>query len=115
MKLMHNWRAGISITSGYYCRCCDFRRVKSTRIDGPKTRITKRLNFDQFALVKKKARRENTETLVYGPSDDAKMAMVKCAEHVIRHAQRISKEFSIELVLVIDGDELPCKQSVNDK
>ncbi|GFH58334.1 hypothetical protein CTEN210_14810 [Chaetoceros tenuissimus] len=53
--------------------------------------------------------------VVYGPSADAKMAMVKCADYVIRHAQRISREFGIELVLVIDGDDLPCKQAVNAK
>ena len=83
-------------------------------VDEPKT-LTKRLNFDRYATVKKKARREKTNTVVYGPSVDAKMAMVKCADYVIRHAERISKEFGIELVLVIDGDDLPCKQSVNDK
>ena len=103
------------ITKEYHYELDSKQSSHPNTVDGPKTRITKRLNFDQFALVKKKARRENTETLVYGPSDDAKMAIVKCAEHVIRHAQRISKEFGIELVLVIDGDDLPCKQSVNDK
>ena len=76
--------------------------------------LAKRINFDEFATAKKTKNRQ-VQSMIIGPSAEAKMAMTKCADYVIRHAQRVTDEFGVDLILVIDGGSLPSKNSMNEK
>jgi len=79
--------------------------------------FVKRINFDQFATARKPKNQQmqSIAAATIGPSVEAKMAMTKCADYVIRHSQRVNKEYGVELILVIDGGSLPSKKSINDK
>jgi exonuclease-1 len=76
--------------------------------------FVKRINFDQFATARK-PKNQHMQSATIGPSVEAKMAMTKCADYVIRHSQRVSNEYGVELILVIDGGSLPSKKSINEK
>lgn len=79
--------------------------------------FVKRINFDQFATARKPKNQQmqSIAAATIGPSVEAKMAMTKCADYVIRHSQRVNKEHGVELILVIDGGSLPSKKSINEK
>lgn len=87
--------------------------VHANEMEGHDDRLAKRINFDAFSSVKK-TKNSQIQSVIIGPSADAKMAMTKCADYVIRHAQRVTNEYGVELILVIDGGSLPSKKSINE-
>lgn len=91
--------------------------------------VVKRLDFDQFASAVKRPR---YGTVVHNQNNihvsmslssscqttnnaEAKLAMVKCADYVIRHTEQVRKNYGIEIILVIDGGPLPSKKNVDEK
>ncbi len=89
--------------------------------------LVKKLNFDQFASTRKPRYRngnghnnhhhnqKNCHHEVKEDFTNAKVAMNKCVDYVIRHAELLRTYYGIEVVLVIDGGSLPCKADINKK
>jgi exonuclease-1 len=74
--------------------------------------FVKALSFDHCATVKKPRAVRHSHS---PDCPDAKLAMSKCIDYVIRHSELIRKQYGIELILVIDGGSLPSKSCTNEK
>jgi len=89
----------------------------------PSCSIVKRLDFDKFATAKKRPRYtkayQTMNDLATSSCEtnnaDARMAMVKCVDYVIRHTEQICQKYGVEIILVIDGGSLPSKKNVDEK
>lgn len=74
--------------------------------------FVKKLSFDEYATVKKSRLSHCCE---FSTNYEARLAMDKCVDYVIRHSENVRKQYGIELVLVIDGESLPSKDRTNEQ
>jgi 5'-3' exonuclease len=70
----------------------------------------KRLDFNKVA-----SRVNRFENRSVNNNTGAIEAMSKCIDYVIRHSRDLQKTHGLEILLVIDGDSLPSKHTVNEK
>jgi exonuclease-1 len=89
-----------------------YENEQDKRDDDNDGNIVKRLSFDNCETVKKPKGAYHTQSF---DCPDAKLAMSKCVDYVIRHAELIRSKFGIETILVIDGGSLPSKKGTNEK